>query len=82
MYNGVESFTAPAVWNVLVVNKRLDEDLAYNMTRLIFENASALRNSLSVAKFTTVENMNQLSAVSLHPGAQKYLQEQQSKQAQ
>lgn len=82
VYSGVESFTAPAVWNVLVVNKRLDEELAYNMTRLIFENTPALRTSLSVAKFTTVENMNQLSSVPLHPGAQKYLQEQQTKQAQ
>lgn len=81
VYNGVERFTAPAVWNVLVVNKRLNDELAYNMTRLIFENASKITNALSVAKYTTLDNMNQLSAVPLHPGAQKYLLEQRNKQA-
>lgn len=79
VYNGVAGFTAPAVWNVLVVDKKMDEGLAYNMTRLIFENAKTLQNALSVAKYTTLENMNQLSAVPLHAGALKYLKEQQSK---
>ncbi|MBV1839239.1 TAXI family TRAP transporter solute-binding subunit [Photobacterium ganghwense] len=76
VYNGVGEFTAPAVWNVLVVNQRMDDKLAYDMTKVIFENSKALNSALSVAKFTTVENMNQLSQVPLHPGSKKYFQEQ------
>ncbi|GAK82846.1 TRAP transporter solute receptor TAXI family precursor [Vibrio ponticus] len=75
VYNGVEQFAAPAVWNVLVVDKKMDKQLAYDMTKVLFENSPALTKSLAVAKFTTVDNMNQLSQVPLHPGANEYYQE-------
>lgn len=74
-YKNVPAFTAPAVWNVLVVNKNLSKDMAYQMTKVAFENMDKIRQSIGVTKFTTVENMNKLSGIALHPGAQQYFDE-------
>lgn len=74
-YNNVPAFTAPAVWNVLVVNKTLDNDLAYQMTKVAFENIDKIRNAINVTKYTTVENMNKLNGIDLHAGAKKYRDE-------
>ena len=75
-YKGVNEFNAPAVWNILVVNKNMDEDLAYQMTKVAFENMDEINQIISVTKFTTLENMDKLDGVPLHPGAMKYLKEQ------
>lgn len=74
-YKNVAPFTAPAVWNILIVNKNLDTDLAYQMTKIAFENMKQINQVISVTKFTTIENMNKLDGIDLHPGALKYLQE-------
>ncbi|SDH49175.1 hypothetical protein SAMN04488136_11779 [Vibrio xiamenensis] len=75
-YNKVPAFKAPAVWNVLVVNKNMSEDMAYQMTKAAFENMDKIRQVIGVTKFTTIENMTKLSGIALHPGAEKYRQEQ------
>lgn len=75
-YNKVPAFKAPAVWNVLVVNKNMSEDMAYNMTKVAFENMDKIRQVIGVTKFTTIENMTKLQGISLHPGAEKYRKEQ------
>ncbi len=75
-YNKVPAFKAPAVWNVLVVNKNMSEDMAYQMTKAAFENMDKIRQVIGVTKFTTISNMNKLSGLPLHPGAEKYRQEQ------
>lgn len=59
-YKGVNAFNAPAVWNILVVNKNLDEDLAYQMTKVAFENMDEINQIISVTKFTTLGNMDKL----------------------
>jgi len=74
-YQKVDAFDAPAVWNVLVVNKNLDTELAYKMTKIAFEHMKEINQVISVTKFTTLENMDKLKGVELHPGALKYLQE-------
>ncbi|MAD44833.1 MAG: TRAP transporter substrate-binding protein [Oceanospirillaceae bacterium] len=74
-YNNVPAFKTPAIWNVLVVNKGLDEELAYKMTKAAFENMDQIRQAINVAKYTTLENMDILKGVPLHPGAQRYLNE-------
>jgi len=74
-YKNVNAFAAPAVWNILVVNKKLDTDLAYQMTKVAFENMSVINQVISVTKFTTIENMDKLQGIELHPGALKYLNE-------
>ncbi|WPC74872.1 TAXI family TRAP transporter solute-binding subunit [Vibrio porteresiae] len=77
-YNNVPAFKAPAVWNVLVVNKNLDPNLAYQMTKVAFDHMDEIRKVINVMQFTTVENMNKLDGIALHPGAEKYRQEQMS----
>lgn len=75
-YNKVPAFKAPAVWNVLVVNNNMSEDMAYNMTKVAFENIDKIRQVIDVTKFTTIENMTKLQGIALHPGAEKYRKEQ------
>ncbi|GGY57606.1 hypothetical protein GCM10011297_32910 [Bacterioplanes sanyensis] len=74
-YNKVPAFTAPAVWNVLVVNPKLDDELAYNLTKVAFENMAKIRQAIGVAKYITPENARQLQGVPMHPGALRYLNE-------
>lgn len=74
-YRNVPAFNTPAVWNVLVVNKNADTDLVYAMTKSMFENIDQVRQSIKVTSYTTLENMQKLSGVPLHAGAQKYLDE-------
>lgn len=74
-YNNVNAFNAPAVWNVLVVNNKMDKDLAYQMTKTAFDNIDKIRQVIGVTKFTTLENMTKLPGAQLHPGAEQYRQE-------
>ncbi|CAM4208241.1 TAXI family TRAP transporter solute-binding subunit [Vibrio agarivorans] len=74
-YRKVPAFNTPAVWNVLVVNKDADTDLVYSMTKSMFESIDQVRQSIKVTSYTTLENMEKLAGVPLHPGAQKYLDE-------
>lgn len=74
-YKNVPAFSAPAVWNVLVASENMSDEMAYNLTKTAFENIDKVRQAVGVARFTTIENMNKLSGVPLHPGAQKYFDE-------
>ncbi len=74
-YNKVPAFSAPAVWNVLVVNKNMSDEMAYQLTKAAFDNIDKIRQVIDVAKFTTLENMDRLAGIALHPGAEKYRQE-------
>ncbi|MDA7745935.1 TAXI family TRAP transporter solute-binding subunit [Psychromonas sp.] len=74
-YKNVNAFNAPAVWNILIVNENLDTDLAYNMTKIAFENMSKINQVISVTKFTTIKNMDKLQGMGLHPGSLKYFNE-------
>jgi uncharacterized protein len=77
-YKGVPAFNAPAVWNVLVVNSDMDEKLAYEMTKVAFDNIDKIRQAVGDTKYMTVENMTKLDGVPLHPGAQRYYDEHQN----
>jgi len=74
-YNNVPAFTAPAVWNVLVVNKSMNKKLAYAMTKVAFDHIDQIRQAIGVTKFMTIRNMNKLEGVPLHPGAQAFYDE-------
>jgi TRAP transporter TAXI family solute receptor len=76
-YRNVPAFQAPAVWNVLVAKGDMDKELAYEMTKVAFENIDQIRQSIGVTKFTTVENMNKLAGIPLHPGSQQFMDEKQ-----
>ncbi|KUJ00144.1 TAXI family TRAP transporter solute-binding subunit [Vibrio sp. MEBiC08052] len=74
-YKNVPAFEVPAVWNVLVTNQKMDDKLAYEMTKVAFENIDKIRQAVGVTKFMTIDNMPKLEGVPLHPGAMKYYQE-------
>lgn len=72
-YNKVEGFTAPAVWNVLVVRKTLDPELAAGMLATAFANMDKISNVIADARHTSVPNMGRLEGVPLHPASQVFL---------
>lgn len=76
-YKNVPAFIVPAVWNILIVNKALDTELAYKMTKVAFENLIQVNQVIRLSKFTTVENINKLHGIELHPGSLQYLKEHQ-----
>ena len=73
VYNKVDSVDTLSVWNVLVVNENLPEDVAFELTRTAFENIDQVRKVVKAANATTLANANNLNGVPLHPGAVKYL---------
>lgn len=72
IYHGTEAVDTLSVWNVLVVNKGMSEELAYQLTQAVFENMDGIRKIVKAAESTTVDNATMLSAVPMHSGAKKY----------
>jgi TRAP transporter TAXI family solute receptor len=64
-----------AVVNFLVTSSAVSDDLAYQMTRLIFESLPELANSHVAGKEIRLETAAQGSPVPLHPGAIRYYKE-------
>lgn len=65
-------------WNMFVAPESLPEDLAYNITKAVFENLETLHSSVKAAGDTTAENSARLigkAAIPFHPGAIKYFTE-------
>lgn len=73
VYNNVGEVSTLSVWNVLVVNAKMSDDMAYNLTKASYENIGDVRKVVKMAEMTTPENAERLQGVPLHPGAQKYL---------
>ncbi|WP_394391628.1 TAXI family TRAP transporter solute-binding subunit [Shewanella woodyi] len=72
-YNHVAAVPTLSVWNVLVVNAKMSDEMAYNLTKSAFENIDQVRKVVKAAEMTTPANANRLEGVPLHAGAQKYL---------
>ena len=64
-----------AVINYLVTSSAVSDDLAYQMTRLIFESLPELANSHVAGKEIRLESAAIGSPVPLHPGAIRYYKE-------
>ncbi|NGO88476.1 MAG: TAXI family TRAP transporter solute-binding subunit [Halomonas sp.] len=76
MYDGMdEAVQTIGIPNVLVVNADLDEELAYQLTHLLFENIDELIAVHPAANDTTVEFTMGSTPVPLHPGAIRYFEE-------
>ena len=76
MYDGMdEAVQTIGIPNVLVVNADMDEELAYQLTQLLFENTDELIAVHPAANDTTVEFTMNSSQVPLHPGAPRYFEE-------
>jgi len=64
--------------NVMIANKKMKKDVAYKVTKAIFENASTGNYALTnihpiAAQLTPANALN--SPIPLHPGAKKYFKE-------
>ncbi len=75
-YEGVsEDVPTLGIPNVLVVSAEMPEDLAYAVTKAMFENVEDLRAIHPAANQTTVEFALDATPVPLHPGAIRYYEE-------
>lgn len=69
----VEVITVP---NVLVVHAEMDEEMAYNITKAIFENQETLAAAHPEANNLSLETGLSSTALPYHPGALRYFEEQ------
>ncbi|MBL27153.1 MAG: TRAP transporter substrate-binding protein [Rhodospirillaceae bacterium] len=77
VYIGIdEPVEVPAVWNVAMVNRGMDDDMAYQLTKAAFENLDELHKVSRAAQATTIENTIAQAVVPIHPGAARYFREQ------
>jgi len=75
-YTGVdEDIAVLGIPNVLVVSSEMSDDLAYEITRAMFENVADLQAVHPAANETTVEFTMTATPVPLHPGAIRYYEE-------
>ncbi|VVM73250.1 hypothetical protein PS662_01917 [Pseudomonas fluorescens] len=75
-YDGqAEAVPTVAIINILVTSADVPEEVAYQMTRLLFENLARLGNSHSAAKDITLENAGKNLPIALHSGAERYYKE-------
>ncbi|HDI60630.1 MAG TPA: TAXI family TRAP transporter solute-binding subunit [Desulfobacteraceae bacterium] len=75
-YTGVDDpVPTIGVWNVMICQKSLTEDMVYQLAKALFEHNDYLVKIHPAAKYTTPENAAKYSPIPLHPGAIKYLKE-------
>jgi TRAP transporter TAXI family solute receptor len=65
-----------AVINILVTHDRVDDEVAYQMTKLIYDNLPRLVSAHSAAKDIRLEEATQSLPIPLHPGAERFYREQ------
>ena len=70
VYNNVDGVSTLSVWNVLVVNEKMSDNMAYNLTKAAFEHIGDVRKVVKMAEMTTPKNATRLQGVPIHPGAQ------------
>lgn len=75
-YGNEEPVPTVAIMNALVVRSDLSEDDVYNLTKYLFENLEGLGNAHQAANDISLETAEESSVIELHPGAQKYYDEQ------
>jgi TRAP transporter TAXI family solute receptor len=75
-YPGVEAAVpVVGVANVLVVNRTMPDDLAYDLTRLLFEKQAELAAIHPEARNLSLQSATKGSPVEFHPGSIRYYRE-------
>ncbi|MDP8926894.1 MAG: TAXI family TRAP transporter solute-binding subunit [Actinomycetota bacterium] len=75
-YEGFDQDVAViGVPNYLVVNESMDEQMAYDITRLLFDQQDALAEAHPEANNLDINTAPQTPPLELHPGAQRYYDE-------
>ena len=64
-----------AIQNLLVTQSGVSDDLAYQMTKIMFEHLDRLGNAHSAAKSISLEKATKNLPIPLHPGAERYYKE-------
>ncbi|CAG9623144.1 TAXI family TRAP transporter solute-binding subunit [Sutcliffiella rhizosphaerae] len=75
-YDNDEPIPTAAVPNALVVRSSLSDDDVYKLTKLFFESLDTLANSHQAASDISLEHAQEGLIAPLHPGAEKYFNEQ------
>ncbi|WP_413375776.1 TAXI family TRAP transporter solute-binding subunit [Alkalihalobacillus sp. 1P02AB] len=75
-YANAEAIPTAAVPNALVVRSDLSEDDVYKLTKEFFESLDTLVNSHQAASEISIEHAQEGLIAPLHPGAEKYFNEQ------
>ena len=65
----------PGIWNTMAVTADLSNDLAYEITKAVFENIPVLQKVYVKADWATPENAMKYAVAPLHPGAIRYYKE-------
>lgn len=75
-YNGVdEDVTVLGIPNVLVVSSEMSDDLAYALTKALYENIAELQAVHPSANETTIAFSMSATPIPMHPGALRYYDE-------
>jgi TRAP transporter TAXI family solute receptor len=75
-YDGqAEAVPTVAITNILVTRADVSDEVAYEMTKLLFDNLTRLGNSHSAAKDIKLESAAKNLPIALHPGAERYYKE-------
>jgi TRAP transporter TAXI family solute receptor len=75
-YDGqTEAVPTVAITNILVTRADVPDEVAYEMTKLLFDNLPRLGNSHSAAKDIKLESAAKNLPIALHPGAERYYKE-------
>lgn len=64
-----------AITNILVSHEGVSDEVAYQMTKLMFDNLGRLGNAHSAAKDIKLETAAKNMPIPLHPGAERYYKE-------
>lgn len=76
IYDGVtEEVTTVGIPNIWIVSSEMDEELAYQLTKMMLENIDELIAIHPSAETTTAEFTVSASPVPMHPGAVRYFEE-------
>ncbi|WP_419710201.1 TAXI family TRAP transporter solute-binding subunit [Pseudomonas sp. NFX224] len=75
-YDGqTQAVPTVAITNILVTRADVPDEVAYEMTKLMFDNLTRLGNSHSAAKDIKLESAAKNLPIPLHPGAERYYKE-------
>jgi len=73
-YRGVEEDVLTlSIWNLVVVNEAMEDQLAYQLVCSLYQNQPQLETIVSAASFSVPANAARMPAVPLHPGAMRFL---------
>ncbi|MEK4427118.1 TAXI family TRAP transporter solute-binding subunit [Solibacillus sp. FSL K6-1523] len=75
-YGNTEAIPTAAIMNALAVSSELSEDDVYKLTKTFFESLGKLTTSHQAAADISLENAQKGMVAPVHPGAQKYFDEQ------